>query len=106
MADAAPPPFRVSYPAPLLRRLLAWGDAAELVGLHSEYLAALRELRDRLESELRSFGDPVRNLWGMDGVLYRSLGRFFVTTYVVHNKQPIVLVQTVAMSPYSPLRAE
>ena len=103
MSTTPDPPFQVSYPSGALRRLAELGAAAERADLHPEFMVAIRDLQRRLETDPREWGDPFRTLKGMNCILYRRFGRFFVVYYAVHETERAVFVQDISLSPFSPL---
>jgi len=97
------PQFDVSYPSLVLERLDRWADLARRVGLGQRLADAIREMRDRLPHDPRSWGDPIRDLRGMNAVLYRHYGPVLTVTYAVHNVRNVVFAHQVWLTPGSPL---
>ncbi len=98
------PTHEVSYLASVHVRLNDWKRLAVRLGRQAEFAAALRELEDRLTHDPRNWGDPVRDLHGMDATYFRQIGRVLIVTYAVHNVQPVVFVQQVRLTPGSPMQ--
>ena len=98
------PGYDVSYPPTVLERLDRWIVLAERLGRRQEYLGTLLEMRQRLTANPRDWGDPVRDLRGMDATYFRHTDRVLIVTYAVHNVQPVVFVQQVRLTPGSPMQ--
>lgn len=98
------PRFNVSLPGTVLDQLARWTEFALSLGLSQRLSDAIREMRDMLRTDPRGWGDPVRDLRGMDATFYRHYGPVLVVTYAVHNVRPVVFVQQVWLTPGSPLQ--
>lgn len=57
----------------------------------------------RLRHGPRGWGDPLRDLPGMDVTVFRRYGPVLMVFYAVHRARPVVLVQRVYLTPGSPL---
>ena len=95
--------FDVAYPGVVLERLDRWADLAGQLDLKLAPADAIREMRSQLVHHPRSWGDPVRDLRGMDAVFYRHYGPILLVTYAVHNVRPAAFVQGVWLTPGSAL---
>ena len=95
--------YDVSYPGLVLERLDRWADLARRYGLGQRLADAIREMRHRLSHDPRGWGDPLRDLRGMNATLYRRYGPVLLVTYGVHNASRVVFVQQVWLTPRSPL---
>ena len=98
------PDHEVSYLAQVRERLTAWKALAIRLGRANEFAAAIREMEDRLHTDPRDWGDPVRELRGMDATFFRRVGPVLIVTYAVHNARPVVFVQQVRLTPGSPMQ--
>lgn len=96
--------YEVSYLAPVHAALKEWKELAVRLGLRAIFAAALKEMEDRLHHDPREWGDPLRDLRGMDATYFRHYGPVLVVTYAVHNVRPVVFVQQVWLTPGSPLQ--
>lgn len=70
-------------------------EAADRLGLRVDLAASLGEIDRKLQSEPRSWGDPVRTLPTLDLTLYRGLHAKIQVIYSVHQTQPVVFVRDV-----------
>ena len=98
------PGYDATYPIAVLERLDRWDILAERLGRWQDYLDALLEMRRRLTTDPRDWGDPVRELRGMDATFFRRVGPVLIVTYAVHNARPVVFVQQVRLTPGSPMQ--
>jgi hypothetical protein len=98
------PGYEVSYLAPVHEALNGWKRLAVQLDLQSAFIAAIREVGERLARDPRDWGDPLRELRGMNATYYRHYGPVLVVTYAVHNVRPVVFVQQVWLTPGSPMQ--
>ena len=96
--------YRLAFPQPLLDQLRTWADEAKRLGAGSEFLAALREIRHRLKSDPKGWGDrlrsyPVINAFEMRGMIPKWL----LVWYGVHEQARQVVVRQLLPAPGSPL---
>ncbi len=97
------PRYTVGISAAIREQLRAWGELAARLNRLSDYLAAVREMSERLEHAPKTWGDPLRMLHGMKVNLYRRYGPVLMVYYAVHEERPVVLVQRVVLTPNSPM---
>ncbi len=98
------PRFSLSISATVLEQLDEWADVALRLGRRQLLADAICEIRERLPTDPRGWGDPVRDLRGMNATFFRHYGPVLVVTYAVHNVRPVVFVQQVWLTPGSPLQ--
>ena len=98
------PHFDVSYLPAVHAALNEWKDLAVRLGRLLSFADAIREMDDELRRDPRGWGDPVRDLRGMNATFSRHSGRVLVVTYAVHAVRPVVFVQQVWLTPGSPLQ--
>jgi hypothetical protein len=104
MADANPPRFTVATPQPLLDRIRAWAADATARGVRSEFLAALKEMNERLEADPVAWGDLLREYVQIDAVEMRGMvPRWLLVWYGVHDRARQVIVRDILPAPGSPL---
>jgi hypothetical protein len=97
-------PYSVAFPQPLLDQLRAWADEAKRLGVGVEFLAVLREIRQRLKTDPKEWGDrlrsyPVINAFEMRGMIPKWL----LVWYGVHEQARQVVVRQLLPAPGSPL---
>lgn len=95
--------YAVGYSAAHLEQLRGWGELAKTTGHGASYLAAVREMRERLERDPRQWGDPLRPMAGMKVELFRRYGPVLMVFYAVHTERRVVIVQQIVLTPGSPL---
>jgi len=95
--------YAVGYSAAHLEQLRGWGELAKKTGQGEGYLAAVREMRERLEHDPRGWGDPLRSLPAMKVGLFRKYGPVLMVFYAVHTERRVVIVQQIVLTPGSPL---
>lgn len=98
------PPYDVSYLANVHEALKRWKELAVRLGRRIAFADAIREMDDELRRDPRGWGDPLRDLRGMNATFFRHYGPVLVVTYAVHNVRPVVIVQQVWLTPGSPLQ--
>lgn len=91
----------VSYPRAVFDNLRTWGEVANRIGLRAEYLAALREMEQRLRTDPGEWGDPIWNLRGLSMVVYHRTGPIFLIRYGLHTDGTYVFVRDVELTPGS-----
>lgn len=97
------PGYEVSYLAPVHAALERWKELAVRTGFRGAFADAIREMDERLHHEPRNWGDPLRDLRGMNATLYRRYGPVLIVSYAVHTVRNVVFVQQVWLTPGSPL---
>ena len=94
----------VVFPPPLLDQLRVWAEEAGRLGLASEFLAVLRQVKRRLERTANTWGDP---LWEYDTIpaLERRgmIPKWLLVWYGVHDPARQVIVRALLPAPGSPL---
>lgn len=98
------PPFDVSYLPSVHEALKRWKELAVRLGRQLAFADAIREMDDELRRDPRGWGDPLRDLRGMNATFFRHYGPVLVATYAVHNVRPVVFVQQVWLTPGSALQ--
>lgn len=91
----------VSYSPEVLARLREWARVAVSIGLRAEFVAALREMEARLQSDPELWGDPLWDYRTLRLTLYRRYGPVLMTYYVAHADGLLVLVREVELTPGS-----
>ncbi|MBY0456442.1 MAG: hypothetical protein K2V38_03835 [Gemmataceae bacterium] len=91
----------VSYRAEVLSKLRDWGRVAVRVGMRDEFLAAVREMEDRLQAAPESWGDPVRTHRGLKLTEYQRYGPIFIVVYHVYAGGNPVFAWDVRLTPNS-----
>jgi hypothetical protein len=95
--------YAVGYSAAHLEQLGAWGELARKADQSDSYLAAVKEMRERLEHAPKRWGDPLRSLPAMKVDLFRKYGPVLMVFYAVHAERRVVIVQQIVLTPGSPL---
>jgi hypothetical protein len=95
--------WSVGYSAAQVEQLRQWGELATKTGRSDSYLAAVKEMRERLEHAPRKWGDPLRSLPTMKVDLFRKYGPVLMVFYGVHTERRVVIVQHIVLTPGSPL---
>ena len=98
------PPYEVSYLATVHEALNRWKKLAVRLGRRLAFADAIRDMDDELRRDPRGWGDPLRDLRGMNATFFRHYDPVLVVTYAVHNVRPVVFVQQVWLTPGSPLQ--
>lgn len=91
----------VSYEPPVLANLRAWGRVAARVGLRDAFLAALRDMDDRLQSDPRAWGDPLWDYRALSLTYFQRMGPLLIVRYAAHANGTLVLVRQVELTPGS-----
>jgi hypothetical protein len=98
--------FAVSFPQPLLDQLLGWSVQAKRLGVGAEFLAALREVNRRLNTDPAEWGDPLREYTSIDAAEPRGMvPKWLLVWYGVHVPARQVIVRALLPAPGSPLTA-
>jgi hypothetical protein len=103
MADR-PSVFSIHTPPHLLARLKVWTIEMKASGRGIEYLAALKELNHRLETDPDRWGDPLRQYHYMRGLEARGMvPGWLLVWYGVATDARDVRVRDILPAPGSPL---
>jgi hypothetical protein len=70
------------------------GQAAQL-GLGREFLATLRKIHHNLETNPRTFGDPLFRLPSMKLLVYHAMVSRVAVDYGVHDENKLVIVRNI-----------
>jgi hypothetical protein len=76
---------------------------ARLIGLGATAENWFRHMEFELRYHPRSWGDPIRNLRGLQQVQYRGIISPLIAYYSVHERAPIVVLGDVVAKPDHPL---
>jgi hypothetical protein len=93
----------VSYPPEVLARLRRWGEIAVRAGLRDAFLAALRNVEERLRTDPETWGDPLRDFSKLRLTYYRGYSPVLIVYYTVHIAGTPVFVHEVVLNPNSDL---
>ncbi len=97
-------PYSVAFPQPLLDQLRAWADEAKRLGIGVVFLAALREMRHRLNSDPKEWGDRLRGYPVISASDMRGMiPKWLLVWYGVHEQARQVVVRQLLPAPGSPL---
>ena len=91
----------VSYAPAVLANLRTWGERAVQVGYRDEFVAALREMEDRLQHAPLSWGDPQWNFRSLNLTYYQRTGAVLLVRYVARVDGSHVFVRDVQLTPGS-----
>ena len=99
-----PARYTASFSKPLLDAIRVWVEEAKSLGRGVEFLAALREINERLETDPHGWGDrlrgyPVINAFEMRGMIPQWL----LAWYGVDDRARQVIVRRLLPAPGSPL---
>jgi hypothetical protein len=97
------PRYTIGISVAIREQLKSWGELSTRLYRQSDYLAAVREMNDRLEHDPATWGDPLKSLHGMKANLFRRYGPILMVFYAVHDERLVVLVQRVVLTPGSAL---
>lgn len=92
-----------SYPHAVLEKLKTWGQLAGRLGLHSEFVRALREIEERLSTDPEEWGDPQKDFRHLHLTVYHRYGPLLTVKYAVHIDGSPVFVLDVLLTPDTPL---
>jgi hypothetical protein len=93
----------VSYAHAVREKLREWVPVAVRIGMRDEFVAAVREMDDRLRSDPESWGDPVRDYRSLHLTRYYRYGPLLTVDYAVHIDGTPVFVVDVHLTPGTPL---
>lgn len=66
---------------------------AQVLGKGDAFMAAYRQIVERLRTSPRSFGEPEYSLHSMRLIVYKGALAPLVVSYAVHEDQPLVFVR-------------
>lgn len=96
--------FTIATPQPLLEQIRQWAMEATRHGFRSEFLTAIREMNERLESDPKGWGDLLREYEMIDAVEMRGLmPKWLLVWYGVHDLARQVVIRHLFPAPGSPL---
>lgn len=102
--SAGTPRYSVSFPPPLLDRLRVWAEEARRLGLATEFLAALRQVNKRLQSDPNDWGDELREFPMIGAIEMRGMiPKWLLVWYGFHAAARQVIVRDLLPAPGSPL---
>lgn len=78
-----------------LDRLRALGERAKRMGILSDWVATLRLLIERLESDPRGCGDPLYPLRALKLLMHRAIIDRVEVVYGVHDTRSVVFIQDI-----------
>ena len=87
----------------VLQQLREWAERAKQLRVRDQYTACLRAIYQRLMNDPAGWGNPQKNLPGLNMVLYHGADRFLYVRYGVNEPQRIVFVQGVKLMDNTPL---
>lgn len=96
--------YSVAVPAAVLEQLRRWAEEARRLGAGEDFLVAVQEMRHRLKTDPKGWGDrlrgyPVINAFEMRGMIPQWL----LVWYGVHDPARQVIVRALLPAPGSPL---
>lgn len=106
MATDPNPRFTLSWNRRGLDRLRGLGERAKALGALAEWVATLRRLIDRLETDPRGCGDPLYPLRSLKLMMYRAIVDRVEVRYGVHDTEPVVFIQDIVPRFGHPLEAK
>lgn len=96
--------FAVHTPPHLLKQLRDWAAEASAMGRRAEYLDALRQVNEQLETNPHDWGDLLREYVVIDAVERRGLApKWILVWYGVHDNARQVVVRSLLPAPGSSL---
>jgi hypothetical protein len=99
--------FTVNTPPELLSRLRDWSQAMSAVGRRKYYVAALKEMNERLEQTPALWGDPLKEYEHIHAFEIRGMiPGWFLVWYGVDTQARIVIVRDIQPAPGSPLHTQ
>jgi len=102
------PPFRLAFSGAIGDELRRLAERAAALGIGPRFAAALTEIRERLQSDPLTWGDPLYRLHNLGVVVCRRLTDRLLVEYAVHEAQRVVWLTAVLpvfghpLSPDSP----
>ncbi|HJZ55775.1 MAG TPA: hypothetical protein VKE74_12480 [Gemmataceae bacterium] len=93
----------VSYFPAVFTSLRALAAAAVRIGRRAEFIAAVREMEERLRTDPEAWGNPLKDYRGLRLTVYRRYGQVLIVTYAVHIDGSPVFVMNVEPTPGTPL---
>jgi hypothetical protein len=93
----------VSYPPQVLAKLRRWGEIAVRAGLRDAFVAALRQMEERLREDPEAWGDPLWDYHALRLTFYLRYGPVLIVHYTVHIDGTPVFVRDVRLTPGSQL---
>jgi hypothetical protein len=87
-------------------QLKEWGEVARELGLLDQYVASLKAIERKMQTEPLSWGDPVYPLSSLKLIIYRGIYWPFVVHYGVNEGKRLVFVKEYDLLPNNPFQAE
>ena len=103
MADPPAPFWSVHYSGVILQRLRRYYQRSKALGIGGEYLGLIRTMKDRLQTDALSWGDPLYTLPTLQLVIYRRIHGFLVVYYGVDERNRRVFVNRIEPLPNHPM---
>lgn len=95
-AESPNQPFHLVRTPDATASLVLLGNGAKRIGILPAILATLRTIERNLTTIPREWGDPFQQLPGLKMVVYRRIIEQLLVVYAVHEREPLVWLQTVA----------
>jgi hypothetical protein len=103
MADRPTPPYRVDRLSQVTAQVRFLADKANRLGLGGVYVAALKQILEKLQTEPLAWADPEYHTIHEGGTVCHAIQSPLLVRYVVYEPERVVCILALVALPGHPL---